>query len=122
MAAMARASKAKKRDSKKLLGEPRQQGRQNAFSGIKLEFLESYKDRFIDSTDRGGFYTLIAKSFIQQFGYNLAIEGNPKPGDDDDMHTPKDIDPTLPLDKQNLESDRRSKFYRELRDVSHFIA
>ena len=71
---------------------------------MKLEFLESHKDWFINSTDHGGFYTLVAKAFIQRFGYNLAIKDNPKSGDDD-KHTPEDIDPSLPLDKQNQESD-----------------
>ena len=112
---MAQTSKAKKGDGH------RTQGQQNAFSGIKLEFLESYKDRFIDSTDRGAFYTLVAKAFIQRFGYNLAIENNPEPDDDDDEHTPDDIDPLLPRDEQNLESDRRNGFYRELREVRNIL-
>ncbi|KAF8234653.1 hypothetical protein L208DRAFT_1376799 [Tricholoma matsutake] len=94
----------------------RPQGQQNTFSGIKLEFLESYKDWFIDSTDHGAFYTLVAKAFIQRFGYNLAIEDNPEPDDDDNNHTPNNIDPLLPGDEQNLESDRQNGFYHELRE------
>ncbi|SRR5260221_14160707 len=94
-------------------------GRQNAFNGAKLDFLDSYKDNFLSSRDRGGFYTMVAKEFIQRFGYNLAIEDNPGPNDDTDKHIPKGIDPLLSQDEQNKESDRQNAFYRELRDVSH---
>jgi hypothetical protein len=94
-------------------------GRQNAFSGTKLDFLDSYKDKFLSSTDHGGFYTMVAKEFIEHFGYNLAIEENPGPNDDADKHIPKEIDPLLSQDKQNKESDQCNAFYCELRDVSH---
>lgn len=93
-------------------------GRQNAFSGAKLDFLDSYKDEFLNSRDRGGFYTMVAKEFIQRFGYNLAIEENLGPNDDADKHIPTDIDPSPSQDEQNKESDRLNLFYRELRDVS----
>ena len=115
---MARASRIKKGNGKKLGGELRPQGRQNAFSGVKLDFLESHKDEFLDSTDRGAFYTFVAKAFIQRFGYNLDIEANPEPGDDEDGDGDEEIDSSLPLEERNQESDRRSKFYRELREVS----
>lgn len=118
---MTGASTARKGDGKKPQDEPKQQGRQNAFSGVKLELLDSYKDQFLVSTDRGGFYTLVAKVFIQRFGYDLAIEKNPKPDDDNGKLTPEDINPLLPLDQQNLESKRRSQIYRELRDVSQLL-
>jgi len=116
---MARTSRSNKGDGQKPQGEARQQGRKNAFSGMKLEFLESYKDQFLSSTDdRSGFYTRVAKGFIQQFGYSLAIEDNPEPCDDDGNHTPEDVNSSLPLDKRNLESDRQNVFYHELQNVS----
>ena len=93
-------------------------GQRNAFSGAKLDFLDSYKDKFLSSTNRGGFYTMVAKEFIQRFGYNLAIEENPGPNDNADKHIPKDIDPLLSQDEQSKESDQRSTFYHELRDLS----
>jgi len=102
---MPRASKSKKGDGKKPRSEPRQQGRQNAFSGVKLELLKSYKDQFLNSTDHGEIYTLVAKAFIQWFGYNLEIEENPEPDNDNDKLTPKGVDPLLPLDQQNIESE-----------------
>lgn len=115
------ASTARKGDGKKPQDKAKQQGRQNAFSGVKLELLDSYKDEFLkSSTDHGGFYTRVAKVFIQRFGYDLAIEKNPKP-DDDGKLTPEDINTLLPLDQQNLESKRRNGIYHELRDVSHLL-
>jgi hypothetical protein len=82
-----------------------------------LDFLESYKDQFFDSTDRGAFYTFVSKAFIERFGYNLAIEANPDP-DNDDVLTPEEIDTSLSEEEQNEECDRRNTFYHELRDVS----
>jgi hypothetical protein len=99
---------------------PRAQGRQNAFSGAKLEFLESFKEQFIETKDRGAFYTKVSKAFIEKFGYNLATEVNPEPEDNNDL-TPEEIDTSLPIEEQNKESDRRSQFYRELREVSNIL-
>jgi len=102
---MAQTSRSNKGDGQKPQGEARPQGRKNVFSGTKLEFLESYKDQFLDSTDdRSGFYTWVAKGFIKQFGYILAIEDNSEPCDNDGDHTPEDVNSLLPLDEQNLES------------------
>ena len=97
---MAQASKSKQHKRKKAAVEPRPQGHQNMFSGAKLDFLESYKDQFLDSTDHGAFYTFISKAFIEWFGYNLAIEVNPGP-DNDDMLTPQEINTSLSEDEQN---------------------
>jgi hypothetical protein len=83
---------------------PRAQGRQNAFSGAKLEFLESFKEQFIETKDRGAFYTKVSKAFIEKFGYNLATEVNPEPEDNNDL-TPEEIDTSLPIEEQNKESD-----------------
>ena len=94
-------------------------GRKNVFNGAKLGFLDSYKDKFLSSTDHGGFYTMVAKEFIQHFGYDLAMAENPGPNDSADMHIPKEIDPLLSQDEQNKESDQQNAFYRELREVSH---
>ena len=78
---------------------------------MKLEFLESLKDTFLDSHDRGAFYTRIAKEFIQRFGYNT--------DDDDKEEGPTEIDPTLSSEEQEQESERRAKFYQNLHDVSY---
>jgi hypothetical protein len=72
----------------------RPQGRQNTFTGVKLEFLENYKDQFLGSTDHGAFYTMVAKRFLEKFGYSLAIEENPTVDDKGVDATGKD-DPAL---------------------------
>ena len=99
----------------------RPQGRQNAFTGIKLEFLESYKDKFLESTDRGAFYTMVAKRFLDKFGYSLATEesssvdgeGVDATGEDDPAHqTPEE---------QERDNEHRNKIYRELREVSNCV-
>jgi len=89
----------------------RPQGRQNAFCGMTLEFLESLKDEFVDSHDRGAFYTRIAKEFIQRFGYNT--------DDNDEEAGPTEIDPTLSPEEQEQESEQRATFYQNLREVSY---
>lgn len=111
-----------KGNTKKPQDEPKQQGQQNAFSGIKLQFLDAYKDQFHDSVgDHGAFYTRVTREFIQRFGYDLAIEENPKPSDDKDKHTPKDVDPSLSQDEKNAEYGRRDLFFSDLRKVSHLF-
>ena len=112
---MARKTKGK---GKRRQGEARQ-GRQNAFNGAKLEYLDSYKDEFLSTPDRAGFYTTVSKRFIRRFGYKLAMEENPGPDDDNDKHTPNVVDPLSPLDEQNKESDEQHAYYEELRKVSH---
>ena len=99
--------------------KPQGPGRHNGFSGVKLEFLDSFQDQFLNLEDRGGFYTKVTKAFIQRFGYSLAIQENPEVDDANDKHTPEGIDPLLPVAEQNIESDRRNKFYHELYKVSH---
>ena len=116
---MARKSKG---DTKKQQGEPRRQGRQNAFSGVKLEFLDSYKDAFLNSVnDRAGFYNRVASDFIARFGHDLPIEENPELDDGNDKHTPGYIDASLSLEEHNLEANRRNSFKNELRAVSHLL-
>jgi len=100
---MTQSSRRKKRDTDL---EPKPRGRQNAFSGEKLEFLESYKDEFLGSNDRGGFYTLVTKAFIQKFGYP------------EDLGDIEDGEASLSLEEQRAESDKRDKFYHNLREVS----
>ena len=114
---MAPAHKGKNGDRKKQEGETKRPGRQNAFSGEKLEFLEGYKDQFLDSRDRTGFYTVVAWDFIEKFGYNFPVQGNPAPGGDSGEHTPMDIDSLLPLQQQNIEPDNAA--FIQFRKVSH---
>lgn len=78
---------------------------------MTLEFLESLKDEFVDSHDRGAFYTRIAKEFIQRFGYNT--------DDNDEEAGPTEIDPTLSPEEQEQESEQRATFYQNLREVSY---
>lgn len=47
------------------------------------------------------------------------MEENPEPDDDSDKHTLNVVDPLLPPDEQNKESDEQRAFYDELRKVSH---
>jgi hypothetical protein len=113
---MTRASKANT-GGKKSQGP----GRNNTFSGVKLEFLETFKDQFLGSLDRGAFYELVSKEFIEKFGYDLPIGDNPEPDDADDKHTKKEIDPSLSIEEQKIESDRRSALYRGLQKVSQLL-
>ena len=111
-----------KGNTKKQQGEPRRQGRQNAFSGVKLVFLDLYKDVFLDSVnDRASFYNLVVSDFIDKFGHDLPIEENPEPDDGNDEHTPRYIDASLSLEEHNLEANRRNSFKDELRTVSHLV-
>jgi hypothetical protein len=98
--------------------EPRPQGRQNAFAGAKLEFLDSHKDEFLDSTDRGGFYTSITKTFIQKFGYCPGDDGDEE---DEGGGPPDEIDTSLPVEEQEKEAERCEKLYRNLRDISPLL-
>jgi hypothetical protein len=99
----------------------RPQGRQNAFSGVKLAFLESYKDQFLESTDRGAFYTRVAKMFLGKFGYNLSTEENP-PIDDENTDATGENDPALQTpEEQEQDNEHRNKIYRELREVSNYV-
>jgi hypothetical protein len=61
---------------------------------------------------------MVAKGFIQCFGYKLAMEENLGP-DDNNKHTPNVVDPLLSLDEQNKESCQLHAFYEELHKVSH---
>ena len=118
---MTQGSKAKP-GGKKSQGEAaKPQGWHNAFRGIKLEFLVLFKDQFINSTDRSRFYIMVTRGFTQWFGCDLAIKANPGPDDADDKHTPKDINPLLPLAEQNKESNQWNKHYHELYKVSHLL-
>lgn len=99
----------------------RPQGRQNAFSGVKLTFLESYKDQFLESTDRGAFYTMVAKKFLEQFGYTLSIEEDP-PANDENVDATGESDPALQTpEEQECDNEHRNKVYRDLREVSNPI-
>lgn len=119
---MARTSGSKKGGVQKPKGGARQQGRKNGFSGIRLEFLDSYKDQFLDSTaDRGGFYTKVAQEFILRFGYGPIVEDNSEPCGDDDDHSPENLDSLLPLDEKNLDTVQQNKFYLALRNVSNLL-
>jgi hypothetical protein len=99
----------------------RPQGRQNAFSGPKLAFLESYKEQFLASMDRGAFYTMVAKRFIEKFGYSQSAEENPT-ADDESVDAAGENDPAFQTrDEQERDNELRNKLYRELRDVSNGV-
>ena len=97
----------------------RPQGRQNAFSGGKLTFLESYKDVFLETTDRGAFYTMVSKKFLERFGYTLSADEDP-PANDENADATGENDPALQtLEEQECDNEHRNKIYRELREVSN---
>jgi hypothetical protein len=99
--------------------KPRQQGRQNAFNGMKLKFLESFKEQFLGSADRGAFYTMVAKKFLERYGYSLPIEEDP-PADDESIDATGEVDPILQTqEEQERDNENRNKTYRELREVSN---
>ena len=91
------------------------------FSGVKLTFLESYKDQFLESTDHGAFYTMVAKLFLERFGYTLSIEEDP-PAGDEGVDATGESDPALQTpEEQERDNELRNKIYRELREVSNPI-
>ena len=99
----------------------RPQGRQNAFTGIKLAFLESYKDQFLESTDRGAFYTMVAKMFLEKFGYTLSTEDDPNV-DDENVDATGENDPAhQTAEEQERDNENRNKIYRELREVGNRV-
>ncbi|KAJ7186596.1 hypothetical protein C8R46DRAFT_1206600 [Mycena filopes] len=51
------------------------QGRESAFQGEKLQFLEGYKEDFL-TRPRGAFYDDITKQFVTRYGYDLGVEKN----------------------------------------------
>ena len=91
---------------------PRPQGRQDAFTGNKLAFLETYKDQFLESLDRGAFYTMVTKKFLEKFGYALPTEESPSVDDDPALQT---------VGEQEQENENRNKIYCELREVSNYV-
>jgi hypothetical protein len=96
----------------------RPQGRQNVFSGAKLTFLESYKEQFLESTDRRAFYTMVAEKFLERFGYTLLIEEDP-PANDNGVDAIGENDPALQtLEERERDNEHHNKIYRELREVS----
>ena len=121
MAPTHKAKNKAKNGNKKKKGEKQKQGRPNAFSGEKLEFLAAFKDQFLDSHDRKGFYSMVARGFIEKFGYDLSLQGNLGPGDDDGKHIPKAMDSLPPPHEQNIESDWQIEYFDVLRDVSHLM-
>lgn len=109
------------KSSTKRSDNPRPQGRQNAFSGPKLAFLESYKDKFLESMDRGAFYTMVAKTFLEKFGYAPQTEEN-STVDKENLDAVGENDPAHQTpDEQERDNEHRNKIYRELRDVSNCV-
>ena len=99
----------------------RPQGRQNTFTGAKLTFLESYKTQFLESADHGAFYIMVAKTFLERFGYSLATEENPTI-DDEIIDATGENDPALQTpEEQERDNEHRNKIYRNLQNVSNCI-
>lgn len=93
---------------------PKPPGRRSAFSGEKLEFLETYKDEWLRLHDHQGLYTLVVKRFFLRFGYDLPLDKNPAEG----TPTPNtDIDPSLPIEDRIAETKRRDVLTKKLRKV-----
>lgn len=103
---MTPASEAKAGDKKSQgkATKPKAPGRHNAFSDVKLEFLESFKDRYLESnaSNCGILYRTVAQEFFDWFGFVLAIGDNPELDNADDKHTPPKIE-LLPPEEQNTE-------------------
>ena len=105
--------RAKRSDSSK------PQGRQNAFSGAKLAFLETYKDQFLESTDRGAFYTMVTKMFLEKFGYTSSTNES-STIDDENVDAAGENDPALQTrEEEERDNEYRNKIYHELREVSN---
>ena len=105
----------KARRSKKTPGV---RGRHSDFSGIKLDFLESFKEEYLASNDAGSFYTTTTRAFIGRFGYDLEIGENPALGVDINSLAPKPVDPSLPEEDQVTLIEDRNEYQKVLRTVS----
>jgi hypothetical protein len=91
-------------------------GRKNGFSGVKLEFLDSFKDAFLESCDAGAFYTDIVHKFVDRFGYDLKVYENPELG----AECLKSIAlEDLPTEVREVECERRNAYVVSLRKVSY---
>lgn len=88
-------------------GAAKAKGRCSRFVGEKGDFLDAMAAEFINSSDRGSFYSLAATRYIQKFGYAVY-------GDAPDLTT------MAPADKAT-ELERRKKFLPWLRTVSRFL-
>jgi hypothetical protein len=83
--------------------------------------LESYKDLFLESANLRAFYTMVAKKFLERFGYTLLAEEDPS-ADDECVDTTGENDPALQtLEEQEHNNEHRNKIYHELREVSNPI-
>lgn len=80
-------------------------GRTSRFIGEKGEFLDSMAGEFINSSDRGSFYSVAATRYVEKFGY--IVYGEPP-----DLRTMNDAGKAAELE-------RRRKFLPWLRTVSH---
>lgn len=97
--------------------ERRSRGRQTHFQGVKGQFLLDKSEEFLESVDKGLFYTDVTKDFIEKFGYELKYEENPPEGIDVATLTPKPLE-EFPKEEQEAEAKRRNDYYTILRVVS----
>lgn len=96
---------------------PKPQGRQNAFSGAKFDFLKSFGDEWVESSDHAGLYTRITKNFFLRFGYDLELVENPPDG----FVVSTEINPSLSIEDRLAEGARRDDLYKTFREVGLFF-
>ncbi|KAF8868782.1 hypothetical protein BD779DRAFT_1480811 [Infundibulicybe gibba] len=60
--------------ARKPTGKPR--GRSSWVKGVKREFLESYKDRFLENSD-SAFYISVTQAWLAEYGYDLPFDKEP---------------------------------------------
>ena len=96
---------------------PPPRGPRNHFQGLKGQFLHERGEAFKAATDRGQFYAQVTQTFIQNFGYKLKYEENPRDGTDLTTLKPIPLE-ELPVGDQKKEGEERQKYYHGLYKVS----
>lgn len=94
-------------------GKPR--GRAPAFSGEKLDFLDSFKDVFLGRADAGSLYDDIERQWFEKYGFDLPLIQNP-PVD----APPVNLDLSgLPIEDQLQIQQSRKTIRKDFRIVSN---
>ena len=93
-------------------------GCQSNWKGEKLIFLESFKDDFLNASNKGKFYRKITLKFFEEYGYSDNWYMNPTPGVDLESLCPVPIDKIVEPEEWKVEAARRSGLVKKVQEVS----
>ncbi|KAF9487649.1 hypothetical protein BDN71DRAFT_1499826 [Pleurotus eryngii] len=79
--------------------------------GAKLEFLLSFEQEYLETTDPGGLYTRMTAQFLEKYGYDLPFDAEPEQGFVPVICNLAD----LPYDEQVVEQEKRDAISMKLR-------